>query len=580
MLRASGLALALGLLLCCRAAPETGAPDARVLALADVYVDDVFAERPGAIARLRPPGARYDALPDDSLAGVAVREARHDGWLAELRAIPRESLAGDGARLAYDLAVQRLGAGEAMRVCRFERWRVSQMNGWPVAFSDVALSQPVETPELRAQAEARFAQLPAYVDAQIEALRVGLAEGLSAPRHVASLVVGQLDGLLAAPPEADPFASPALRGGEEDPKFRERFLVLEREAVRPALQRYRDFLANEYAPKARSSISVSAHPDGAACYRAALRWSTTLDLDPAAVHERGLAALADVDAEMRALSAESFGGQPVRALLERARSDPAFLYRDGAHLLTQAEAALERAWAALPRAFGRIPRSRAILEPIPKFQERTAAPHYLQAALDGSQPAAYRVRLYQPERSSWTIGESTAFHEVVPGHHLQIALANESDGMPRIARFLFSSGFSEGWALYAEQLADELGLYAGPADRLGMLSNRAWRAVRMVVDPGLHALGWSRERAIEFLLAHTALSPEQAAQEIDRYIAWPGQAASYLLGYEEILALRREAESRLGERFDVRAFHDVVLGAGSQTLPVLRARVAAWIEAQ
>jgi uncharacterized protein (DUF885 family) len=579
MLRACLLALALGLLLCCRAAPDPGAPDARALAIADAYVADVFAERPGAVARLRPPGARHDARPDASLAGVAAREARRSGWLTELRAIPKGALESDDARIAYDLAAQRLADGEALRVCRFERWSVSQMaNGWPVAFADVALAQPVETPALRSQAEARWSLLPAYVDGQIEALRTGLAEGWSAPRRVVELVVGQLDGLLTAPEESDPFASPALRG--DDPEFRERFLALERDAVRPALRRYRDFLANEYAPRARSAVGVSAQPDGAACYRAALRWSTTLDLDPAAVHERGLAALADVEAEIRALSAESFGGQPVQALLERARSDPAFLYRDGAQVLAQAEAALERAWAALPRAFGRMPRSRAILEPIPKFQERTAAAHYLPAALDGSQPAAYRVRLYQPERSSWTIGESTAFHEVVPGHHFQIALANESDGLPRIARFLFASGFVEGWALYAEQLADELGLYASPADRLGMLSNRAWRAVRMVVDPGLHALGWSRERAIEFLLAHTALSPEQAAQEIDRYIAWPGQAPSYLLGYEEILALRSEAERRLGERFDLRAFHDAVLAGGSQTLPVLRARLEAWTAAQ
>jgi uncharacterized protein (DUF885 family) len=292
------------------------------------------------------------------------------------------------------------------------------------------------------------------------------------------------------------------------------------------------------------------------------------------VHERGLAALAESEAEMRALSARSFGGQPLPELLQRLRSDPAFVYRDREHVMALAQAALDRAWAALPRAFGRIPEARAVLEPIPAFQERTAAAHYLPAALDGSQPAAYRVRLYAPARQSWATGESTAFHEVVPGHHLQIALANENAELPPIARFLFTSGFSEGWALYAEQLADELGLYTGPADRLGMLSNRAWRAVRMVVDTGLHVRGWSRERAIEFLLAHTALSPEQAAQEIDRYIAWPGQAPSYFLGYEEILALRAEAERTLGARFDLRAFHDAILAAGGQTLPALRARVA------
>jgi uncharacterized protein (DUF885 family) len=574
-----GLGLAFTLALSCGRASEDASPDVRVLAIADAYVADVFDERPGSVTRLRLPGARYDGLPDDSLAGVGARQARRAVWLAELRDIPRSAVADERARLAYDLATSRLEDSEALHVCSFERWRVSQMlNGWPVAFADMAMAQPVETPELRAQALARHKALPRYVDAQIEALRAGLAEGYSAPRLVVDLAVGQLEGLLAAPPEADPFASPGLRC--DDAAFRERYLALVQGDVKPALRRYRDFLASEYAPRARAAPGVSANPEGAACYRAALRWSTTLDLDPAAVHERGLAALAEIETEMRAIASRSFEGAELPELMQRFRSDPAFLYRDREHVLTLAEAAIERAWAALPRAFGQIPRARAILEPIPAFQERTAAAHYLQAALDGSQPAAYRVRLYEPARQSWTIAESTAFHEVVPGHHLQIALANENTGLPPIARFLFTSGFSEGWGLYAEQIADELGLYSSDADRLGMLSNRAWRAVRMVVDTGLHVLDWERQRAIDFLLAHTALSPDQAAQEIDRYISWPGQAPSYLLGYEEIFALRHDAEAQLGARFDLRAFHDAVLGGGGQTLPVLRGRVQSWVERQ
>ena len=568
--------LVLSLFLACRNTPAPSSADARVLAIADAYVADVFDERPSGAARLRLPEATYDRLPDDSLAGVAAREKRRTAWLTELRGIERGALETPSARLAYDLATSRLEDGEALHVCRLDRWRVSQMlNGWPVAFADMALSQPIETAEQRAQALARFAALPAYTDAQIDALRAGLAEGYTAPRLVVDLAVGQLDGLLAAPPDADPFASPALRS--DDAAFRERFLALEREAMRPALRRYRDYLANAYAPRARIAVGVAANPDGTACYRATLRWSTTIDLAPAEVHARGLAALDSIEAAMRGIAARSFGRQPLPALLQRFRSDPAFLYRDRAQVLSLGQAAMDRAWLALPRAFGKIPRARAVLEPIPAFQERTAAAHYLQAALDGSQPATYRVRLYEPTRQSWTIGESTAFHEVVPGHHLQIALANENEELPRIARFLFTSGFSEGWGLYAEQLADELGLYSSPADRLGMLSNRAWRAVRMVVDPGLHVLGWSRERAIEFMLAHTALSPEQAAQEIDRYIAWPGQAPSYLVGYQEILALRADAKDQLGARFDPRAFHDAVLSGGGQTLPVLRERIREWL---
>ncbi len=189
------------------------------------------------------------------------------------------------------------------------------------------------------------------------------------------------------------------------------------------------------------------------------------------------------------------------------------------------------------------------------------------------------MRLYRPEAQSRAIGEAVAFHEVVPGHHLQIAIAMEREGLPDIARFLGNSAFSEGWALYAERLADELGLYTGDADRFGMLSNFAWRAVRLVVDTGLHALGWERERAVALLLAHTALAREQAEAEIDRYIAMPGQATSYMVGYDEIRRLRAEAEAALGPGFDLRAFHDRVLEAGGVRLPLLRERVGAWLDA-
>jgi len=556
------------------AATASGA-DARALAVADAVVADAFAENPSLVALLRPPDARYDALPDDSLAGVAARDAKRDAWLAELLRIDRAKLARDDARLAYDLARDRLERLKALRVCHFERWGVSQMSGWQVELAEAASNQPVDTSERRAQALARYASLPAYVDAQIAALRAGADEGRVPPRVVVDLVVSQLDLLIASSPQDSPFTSPAQRA--DDAAFRDQYLAMYAQSVRPSLQRMRDFLAHELAPKARAAVGVSALPDGAACYRAALRFSTTLDIDPEQVHARGLAALAEIEAQMQQIAHASFGGDSLARVRERLRSDPAFLYRDDAHVLAVADAALARAWQALPRAFRALPRAQAVLEPIPDFQAKTASAHYLLAALDGSRPAAYRVRLYDPTHQSVAVGEAIAFHEVVPGHHLQISLANEQEGLPAIARFLFSSGFAEGWALYAEQLADELGLYTGDVDRLGMLSTRAWRAARMVVDTGIHVQGWSRQQAVDFLVAHTALSPQQAGQEIDRYIAMPGQAPSYLLGYQEILALRSEAQSRLGDGFDLRAFHDAVLSRGGVSLPMLRAQVEATL---
>jgi uncharacterized protein (DUF885 family) len=551
-------------------------PSAKARGIADAVVADAFEEQPQRATLRRIPGTRYDALPDDSLAGVNARRARRAAWLAELRAIDPASIDDPKSALAYSLARSRLEDRAALDVCRFELWNVSQnVSGWQVRFADMAQAQPVGTDDLRAQALARYSQIDAYADVQTANLREGLRLGYTPPKIAVERVIQQLDSMTAAPADASPFASPAQR--DDDPAFRERFLTIVREEIQPALARHRDFLRDEMLPHAREPVGVAANPDGKACYRAAVRDSTTVDLDPEEVHARGLASLAAVRSEMEALSKKSFGGVPVPELLQRFKTDPKWLQPDRDAILSQAAASIERARAAIPRAFGLLPKAEVVLEPIPQYQERTAAPHYLVAALDGSRPAAYRVRLYEAEKQSRVIGEATAFHEVIPGHHLQISIATEREELPSIARFLGNSGFSEGWGLYAERLSDELGLYSSDADRFGMLSGFAWRSVRLVVDSGLHVKGWDRQRAIDLLLANTALSPEQAAQEVDRYIAWPGQATSYMVGYLEIESLRKKAESVQGEAFDLRAFHDHVLENGNVPLPVLRSRIEAWL---
>jgi uncharacterized protein (DUF885 family) len=456
---------------------------------------------------------------------------------------------------------------------------VSQMlNGWQVRFGNLAQLQPVGTADLRTQALARFGALPSYVDDQTANLREGLRQGYVAPDVTVRLVIAQLDALAAMPPEDSPFASPGMRDG--DPRFREEFVTLVRERIVPTMRRHRDFLRDEYLPKARSAVGVAANPDGAACYRASARLASTLDRDPAEIHRVGWERLAAIESQMKALSEKSFGGAPVPSLLQRFRTDPRYRYRDAEHIRSVAQSSIDRAQAELPRAFGLRPSSPAVLEPIPAYQEKTSAPHYLMAALDGSRPAAYRMRLYQPTEQSWVIGESIAFHEIVPGHHLQIDVATHRSELPDIARFLSNSGYSEGWGLYAEGVADELGLFSSDADRFGWLSNQSWRAVRMIVDTGLHTQGWDRRRAIDLLLEHTAISADQASAEVDRYIAWPGQAPSYMLGYLEITDLRDEAERTLGDRFDLRSFHDRVLEDGNLPLPVLREHVGAWLAAE
>lgn len=551
-------------------------PDARALAVADAFIDDELDHAPDRVAHLRPPGARYDTLPDDSLAGIRAREARQDAWSRELEAIAPEDLHDRGAKLAWALAKEALDARRGARVCRTELWAVSQVgNGWQVRFADLAQAQPVGTPDLRQQALRRFQALPRWVDAHTENLREGLRLGYLAASVNVDHVLEQLDKLIAMPPRESPFFSPAAR--DPEPEFQRAFERIVTDGVQPALRAHREFLAREYRPRARTSVAVAANPNGAACYEALLRANTTLPLTPAEVHQTGRQQIDAIEAEMKALSEKSFGRADVKSLLVRFREDPQYRFADREGILRQAEDSVARARAALPQIVGRVPKGQVGVEPIPAFQEKTSPAHYLSAALDGSHPAAYRIRLYEPTHQNRVPGESVAFHETLPGHHLQIALANENEDNPRVARFHWVSAFGEGWALYAERVADELGLYTSDVDRFGMLSSAAFRATRLVVDTGLHALGWERQRAVDELLAHTASSPDAAAAEIDRYIAWPGQATSYMIGYLEIAALRAEAERALGAKFDRRAFHDRVLERGAVPLSLLRSHVRAYV---
>jgi uncharacterized protein (DUF885 family) len=286
-----------------------------------------------------------------------------------------------------------------------------------------------------------------------------------------------------------------------------------------------------------------------------------------------------IEDEMRTIAGRSFETSDLRALLQRLRSDPAYTFRSEDEVMSYTRAAVARARAALPRWFGHIPKSVVEVKPFPAFQKRTGGGLYSAPSLDGSQPGTYELGTHSPEKLARAPIEATAFHETWPGHHLQISIAVESAELEPIVRYMFSSGFIEGWALYSERLAEEMGIYSSDLDRLGLLSNEALRAARLVVDPGLHVLGWSREQAIRYMMDHTTESEEAATYEVDRYLSGPGQAVSYLLGSLELGRLRRLAEQKLGGRFDVRAFHDLLLADGSVTLSVIGQKVESWIRA-
>jgi uncharacterized protein (DUF885 family) len=453
------------------------------------------------------------------------------------------------------------------------------MFGWQGNLARLAQVQPVGTDDLRQQALTRWRGLDTQIDTEIANLREGLRQGYRAPKVNVHRVIEQMEVLLASAPAQSPFASPMQR--DSTPAFRAEFEQVVTNELYPAMRRYRDFLVNEYLPASRDEIGIAANPNGVDCYRAAVRSFTTLDVPAQEIHQIGLREMDKIQAEMRTIAQRSFNTTDVPALLERFRTDPQYLFHTRQEIVDYAGAAIGRARTAMPQWFGRLPRADVVIEPYQEFEERSApGASYETPSEDGTRPGKYRINTYKPEEQTRVGIESTAFHESIPGHHLQLAIAQEREGAHMLTRFLGNSGFSEGWGLYAERLADEMGLFSSDMDRMGLLSNEALRAARMVVDPGIHVLGWTREQAIDYMLRHTAENRQAVENEVDRYIGWPGQATAYMLGNLEIRALREMATRELGDRFDIRVFHDKVLEDGTVTLPMLRSKIERWVAAE
>jgi uncharacterized protein (DUF885 family) len=311
-----------------------------------------------------------------------------------------------------------------------------------------------------------------------------------------------------------------------------------------------------------------------------VRGFSTVALPADSVYTTGLAEMTRIEDEMRTIAARSFGGESLLTLLPNLRTEPRYTFRTSQEIIDTAQVVVERGKAAMGQWFGRLPKAGVIIQPYPLFRQQAGAPgQYQPAPDDGSRPGIFLINPSEPTTHPRADAENTAIHEAIPGHHLQVAIAKERTDLHRLSRYFFSSGFGEGWALYAERLGDEMGLYSGDLARMGMLGSEAFRAARMVIDAGIHMKGWGREQALEYLRSRTLLAPGVLQGEIDRYISWPGQAPSYMIGRSEILRLREQARSELGGRFDIRAFHDLVLEYGTIPLSLLRTRVERWIAA-
>jgi len=351
--------------------------------------------------------------------------------------------------------------------------------------------------------------------------------------------------------------------------------------VRPALARYRAVVADEVLPVSRppEHSGVCWLPDGEEIYRRAVHRFTSLELDPREIHQIGLDGIAALGDEYRELGDRVLGTTDLPEIYRRLREDPGLRFETGPQIKAQAEQSLARANAATPDWFGRLPKTPCILQEIPEVGGKDAPlAFYLPPAPDGSRPGIFFVNTTEPTTRTRYEAEALAFHESVPGHHFQIALAQEMESLPRFRRHALATAYVEGWGLYCERLADEMGLYSGDLERIGMLSFDSWRFGRLVVDTGLHALGWGRQQAIDYLSANSPQAPNNIENEVDRYIGFCGQALAYKIGQREILRLREEARTALGPRFDIKGFHDTVLGCGPVPLGILGDVVHAWMQ--
>jgi uncharacterized protein (DUF885 family) len=532
--------------------------------------------------------SRDNELGDPSPSERTRHEGARQQMFERLRML-QESLAHDlteRERVTADLLRFELETSlEVEALCQGDLWVVDQLAGPQVTLAELPNFHSVSNAAQGRALLERYRRMGAYLAAHVANLRVGLAEGRTAPRINVDRVVRQLDELLAVPSAQSPFIVPVFAAlGEAGPPkglddaWRVSLVAAVEGQIYGGFRAYRDFLKNELAPRARETPGIVSLPGGDVCYRARIRRETGLERGPRQVHELGLAEVARIEAEMQRIVTAS-GGDSLAATLQR-------LSR--AQGLTTSEALLDynrelvaRAQAALPRVFGRLPRTVVELKAIEAFREKDApAAYYYSAPRDGSRPAYYYVNTYAPQTRLLYKMAALAFHEAVPGHHLQVALASENAELPEFQREMGQTAFVEGWALYAESLADELGLYRTADEKLGQLSYEMWRAVRLVVDTGIHALGWSRQKAIDYLVEKTGNDRGESENEVDRYIIWPGQALAYKLGQLEILALRQQAEKALGPRFDLRGFHDEVLGQGAVPLPTLRRQIEAYIGAR
>jgi uncharacterized protein (DUF885 family) len=527
---------------------------------------------------------RYDdQLSDLSQAEIDRELAKAREFLTRFEAV---DTAGIPEQEALDKALMVRNLREFLEEARFKPWEmpVNQLSGIHIEAPTLVEVLTFTAVKDYDDLVVRYHKLPVAFDQTVEQMRKGLADGLMPPKFLLEKVAGQAAAIAVQKPEDTAFAEPLAKfpasvPAAEQGRIRQAMLAAIRDDVLPAYRRFAEFVKSEYAPRGRAEAGMWSLPDGAARYAFQVKSNTTTDLTPEQIHQIGLRQVAEIERQMTAI-ASRLGYADLKSLNAKVQSDPALRARSREQILDLYRGYVDGMYAKLPELFGRLPKAKVEVVPVEAFREKEAAgANYQPGTIDGSRPGRVQVNTYDPTARKTISMESTAYHEGVPGHHLQISIAQELPTLPPFRQHAEYTAYVEGWALYTERLGKDVGFYTNPYNDYGRLQDEMLRAIRLVVDTGFHYKRWTREQVVQFFHDHSAVDEVEVQNETDRYIVWPGQALAYMVGQLKILELRDRAHRQLGTRFDVRAFHDEVLGAGALPLDVLEARIDRWLAA-
>lgn len=522
---------------------------------------------------------RYnDQLGERGLAAVARRHASDIIWLNKLKAISEDGFP-EQDQISHDLMVRTLEQRTADWQLKDYEMPVDQMNGVHTGLADLPLSVPLDSVKHYEDYIARLHQIPRVLNQTMELMKQGESDSLMPVRFLLEKIPAQCGGIIAANPFLLPTRKyPASISAEEQKRLTAEITKAINDDVFPAYRKFATFVTDDYAPKGRTTLSVESLPNGKARYQNDILGRTTTNMKPAAIHALGLAEIDRIQALMTEI-AHKEGFTDLAAFRASLKTNPNYIPKSSDAILVDFRKYIDQMQPRLPELFGLLPKTAVTVEAIPAFQS-AAATHYSSGTTDGKRPGRVVVATSEFEKRSLVDDEAIAYHEGVPGHHMQISIQQALTGLPKFRLHSGNSAYAEGWALYSEELGKEIGFYQDPVSDYGRLSSELFRAVRLVVDTGIHDMGWSRDEVVTFFRKSGAVDEPTIQSETDRYIAWPAQALSYKLGQLKIRELRERAKTQLGPNFNIKAFHDEILNGGNLPLDLLEIRVNHWITSQ